>query len=56
MAIPFRKSWEVVGWSQNGTLYCVDHKPEDLDGPDPVFLDEVTSHDVCDICFIPLDA
>ena len=55
-----RKSYDVVGWSYNGTLYCVDHRPwaraGDLDVPQPVILDEITSHDVCDVCFIPLDA
>jgi len=99
--IHYRKSYEVVGWSYNGALYCVDHAPpipDDcgqgdhdasecvavthnpkntnvvtvisatgvsqgvLDGnsiidvPQPVFLDQVTAHDVCDLCLIPLDA
>jgi hypothetical protein len=60
--LPLRKSYEVVGWSYNGALYCVDHEPArapryfPLDVPQPVFLDEITSHDVCDVCFIPLDA
>lgn len=97
----YRKSYEVVGWSYNGALYCVDHEPEPpteaagcicgpsmrsvqcvahgaaqgvtvisatgvsqgfldgnsiIDAPQPVFLDQVTQHDVCDLCFIPLDA
>ena len=79
----FRKSYEVVGWSYSGALYCVDHEPAPpipteavtvlsatgvsqglLDGnsitiidvPQPVFLDQVTAHDVCDLCLIPLAA
>ena len=68
----YHKVNEVVGWSYNGALYCVDHEPEPvdlsieevmaavspppIDVPQPVFLDQVTSHDVCDLCFIPLDA
>jgi hypothetical protein len=27
-----------------------------IDAPSPVFLDQITEHDVCDLCFIPLDA
>ena len=73
----FRKSYEVVGWSYNGDLYCVNHEPAPeavtvisatgvsqgvldgnsiIDAPQPVFLDQVTEHDVCDLCLIPLDA
>ena len=63
----FRKSYEVVGWSYDGALYCVDHEPHVSDAtdiatyiehgiPSPIFLDEITSHDVCDLCLIPLDA
>jgi hypothetical protein len=80
-SIHYRKSYEVVGWTYNGALYCVDHKPEPpaeavivisatgaerglldgnnitlIDEPQPVFLDQVTAHDVCDLCLIPLDA
>jgi hypothetical protein len=55
-----RKSYEVVGWTHNGTLYCVDHEPglsnTDISIPQPVFLDQITQYDVCDLCFIPLDA
>jgi hypothetical protein len=59
-----RKSYEVVGWSYNGSLYCVDHEPEAstrnlsdlIDPPLPVVLDQVAAQDVCDQCFIPLDA
>jgi len=79
--IPLRKSYEVVGWSYNAALYCVDHVPglpteavtvisatgvsqgvldgngiTVIDAPSPVFLDQITEHDVCDLCFIPLDA
>ena len=55
----YHKVNEVVGWSYNGALYCVDHEPHAaIQGPLPlpVFLDEITSHDVCDLCLIPLDA
>lgn len=51
-----------VGWSYNGALFCVDHEPEpspedvDFNVPQSVVLDEISYHDVCDVCLIPLNA
>ena len=51
----YRKSYEVVGYAFDGALYCVDCHPLDCPDDAPVFLDNVTSEDVCDDCGTRLD-
>jgi hypothetical protein len=57
--LPFRKSYEVVGYSYEGSLYCRLHVPKGSepqgDEPYPVFLGDVQEGDVCDHCLEPLE-
>lgn len=46
---------EIIGWTFNGAMYCIDHKPESIpdgaDKPCPIFAsDEIEPLDCCDMC------
>jgi hypothetical protein len=45
-----RKVYEVTGYTQDGSTFCADHKPDEPDGT--IFLgDEWESAPACETCF-----
>lgn len=56
MNVPFRRSYEVVGFTADGAAYCVPCWGTPLDPDDtPVFLDQCEDL-TCDDCHEPLAA
>lgn len=61
--IPYRKSWEIVGYSFHATVFCLEHGeplPEiDPEGNEkhPIFLDAISedNHWSCDECGLPAE-
>jgi len=42
----YRKAFDVAGWTFNGEIYCVDHKPEGVtvegDESKPIFVSDLS--------------
>lgn len=51
----YRKSYEVVGATEDGDAYCAEHASEEALSESPVFLDEAEGFN-CDTCGEELDA
>ena len=53
----YRKTYEVTGYTFNGSAYCVDHKPNVADDElGVIFLgEEWDSAPTCDICHEPIE-
>ncbi len=41
------KSWEIVGWTSDGQVFCLEHSPQ---GAVPVFASDEDAPNYCDTC------
>lgn len=46
------KHYDIVGWAYEGSMYCPNHKPENVSESemDPVFAGECAEDDYCETC------